>query len=106
MARKSSRIPGLLVVVTLVASLTGPVAVATVRAVAPANGVYLVITPPWRDAATVISEANGREVGVVQPVVGRVVQGRDAEFTDRLWKAGAWLVLSDPRLLALCGVQA
>jgi hypothetical protein len=106
MARKSSRIPVLLVVVTLAASLTGPVAVATVRAVAPSSGVYLVITPPWLDPGAVISAANGREVGVVQPAVGRVVQGRDAEFVNRLWKAGAWLVLSDPRLLALCGVQA
>jgi hypothetical protein len=106
MTRKGSRIPVLLIVVALAASLTGPVAVATVRAVAPSSGVYLVITAPWRDPQTVIAAANGREVGVVQPAVGRVVQGRDAEFVNRLWKAGAWLVLGDPRLLALCGVKA
>jgi hypothetical protein len=106
MARRGSRIPVLLIAVALAASLTGPVAVATVRAVAPSSGVYLVITPPWRDAEAVIAAANGREVGVERPAVGRVVQGRDAEFVDRLWKAGAWLVLDDPRLLALCGVRA
>jgi hypothetical protein len=106
MARRGSRIPVLLIAVALAASLTGPVAVATVRAVAPSSGVYLVITPPWRDAEAVIAAANGREVGVERPAVGRVVQGRDAEFVDRLWKAGAWLVLDDARLLALCGVRA
>lgn len=85
-----------------VLALLGPAALALSEPARSPAGPLLVIAGPQTEQ--VIAAAGGRLVGPRQPRFGRLSQGADPEFAQRLRRAGAWLVISDPRLLAICGV--
>jgi hypothetical protein len=89
----------------LTLALGAPVAVALARP-APELGLYLVVAAPWDDAADVAVRAGARLTGPVQPRVGALVADDRPDARARLGRAGAWLVMSNPDLLRLCGVRA
>jgi hypothetical protein len=93
----------LLAVATVTLALGGPPAAAMLAAPPASDGVVWVLAPPWRSAVAVVEAAGGRPVGPVAPRVGQLAAGTAPDFAARLRTAGAWLVIDDTRLLALCG---
>ncbi len=69
------------------------------------EGPYLVVVPPWADAEALVAKAGGRLSGPRQPLFGHLANGPDGAFAGRLRAAGAWLVVGDSRLLAICGAK-
>ncbi len=95
----------ILLALALAAGLAGPVGIA-VAGSEPGDGApVFVLAGPWADASAVAVRAGGRPVGPRQPRAGALVFSPDPDFVTRLKAEGAWLVLADPRLLALCGVR-
>lgn len=70
---------------------------------AGADGMLLVVTPPWRDALAVIGDAGGRPIGPEASVLGQFATSDTPDFPDRLRAAGAWVVLDGEAISALCG---
>jgi len=90
----------------LALSFAGPLGVSLAAGTKGAGEVYLVVGAPWADVEAVVAAAGGRLTGPSQPLVGRVAAGGDDGFPRRLRRAGAWLVVGNPRLLSLCGVRS
>lgn len=92
---------------TAVALVVAGPAVVSVAALPQAEpgGPVFVIASPFRDAGALVAAAGGRLVGPVQPRLGRLAASPDPRFPETLRAEGAWFVVSDPRLLAFCGVS-
>lgn len=71
----------------------------------PIEGPALVITPPWRDAGTVVARAGGWLVGPNQALFGAFAQANHPKFSERAKQAGAWAVLNSAALAAICGFE-
>ena len=66
------------------------------------SGPVLVLAPPWSDVERVIAQAN---LSVVSPVGGKISRMTQVSTPDdlaRLYDSGAWLLLNETRLMALC----
>lgn len=86
-------------------ALAAPVAVVA-RGPAARPGVVYLIAAPWDAPGEIVTRAGGRLVGPRQPMIGALAAGDGAGFAARLRRAGAWVVLTDPAILALCGARA
>ncbi len=93
-------------VLAIALSLIAPLGVSLAGGTETASAVHLVVAAPWSDVETLVAEAGGRLSGPRHPLLGRIAAGEDGGFPRRLRAAGAWLVVSDPRLLTLCGVRS
>jgi hypothetical protein len=77
----------------------------------PADGdLVLVLSPPWSDAMSIISDAGGRPVGPERSWIGAFAQAEhqvtSAGFADRLKQAGAWAAFDGTAIAALCGWES
>ena len=97
----------LLLSLALSLAVAGPGVVAFAALPDPAPGsAVLVVAGPLGDAETLVAAAGGRLIGPVQPRIGRLAASPDPLFAASLRAAGAWIIVSDPRILALCGVAS
>ncbi|SFR16189.1 hypothetical protein [Poseidonocella sedimentorum] len=84
------------------AVMLGPV-LAIAAAPLPDTGPVVVVTPPWKDAESVIEAAGGRVIAPAPAVLAAAGDG-DAEFLRKLSGAGAWAVLPAAFFAQLCGI--
>jgi hypothetical protein len=85
-------------------AIAGPAALAVTTAGAEPAAVTWMLAAPWADPDAVVDDAGGRLAGPRQPRLGRLAYG-EGDFGRRLRQAGAWLVVANPRILAICGVS-
>lgn len=76
--------------------------VAVLSAPAGGGGPYLVVVPPWRDAAQIVTAAGGAPLGPTRAPLAVLAVAEGPDFAARARDAGA--VVRDGRVLAaICG---
>ena len=65
----------------------------------------LVVVPPWQDAARMIDDAGGNEIGPFTAPFARLAISDDPRFAESLRALGSWAVRDGATLARLCGVS-
>lgn len=87
----------------LMSLLAAPASV-LVSASAKEGSVMLVVAAPWRDAATIISDAGADIIGPQTSPFAAFAASEAAGTVARLKRAGAWAVLDGQIISQMCGV--